>query len=212
MIRDMAIYGAGGFGREVALMVQQINEEKKQWNVIGFFDDLKPAGSEIDGLRIIGTGRELNLWKTPLSVVMSFADPVSRKLAVSKIQNQSIGFPVIMHPACLHGTTLNKFQRGCILTAGCILTTGIELNEFVIINLNTTIGHDVKVGSFSSVMPSVNLSGNVIIDDGVFIGSGSTVLQGLTIGEGAVIGAGAVVTKNIPPQVVAKGVPARWRE
>lgn len=53
------------------------------------------------------------------------------------------------------------------------------------------------------------------IGNGVWIGTGVSVLRGVTIGDGAVIGAGSVVTKNIPPNAIAVGVPAkvkRYRE
>lgn len=49
----------------------------------------------------------------------------------------------------------------------------------------------------------------VRIGSGVWLGAGATVLPGVTIGENAVIGAGSVVTKDVPPNVVAFGVPAR---
>lgn len=40
-MRDIAIYGAGGFGKEVACLLNRINEVNHQWNLIGFFDDIK---------------------------------------------------------------------------------------------------------------------------------------------------------------------------
>ena len=49
----------------------------------------------------------------------------------------------------------------------------------------------------------------VIIEDGVWIGSHVVVLPGVRIGRGAVIGAGSVVTKSIPANAIALGVPAR---
>ncbi len=49
----------------------------------------------------------------------------------------------------------------------------------------------------------------VVIGDGAWIGMRSTILKGVTIGPGAVIGAGSVVTRDIPANAVACGVPAR---
>jgi acetyltransferase-like isoleucine patch superfamily enzyme len=49
----------------------------------------------------------------------------------------------------------------------------------------------------------------IVIGDRVWMGARVTVLKGVTIGAGAVIGAGSVVTSDIPPRVLAAGVPAR---
>lgn len=51
--------------------------------------------------------------------------------------------------------------------------------------------------------------GEVIIGDNVWIGRNVCIMSGVTIGDGAIIAANAVVTKNIPPKVLAAGVPAR---
>jgi acetyltransferase-like isoleucine patch superfamily enzyme len=56
--------------------------------------------------------------------------------------------------------------------------------------------------------------GGVVIEDDVLLGFGVVVLDGVHIGDGAVVGAGSVVTRDIPAQGVAAGVPARligWR-
>ena len=50
---------------------------------------------------------------------------------------------------------------------------------------------------------------SIVIGDDVWLGAGAIVLGGVTIGAGTVVGAGAVVTKSLPPDCVAVGVPAR---
>lgn len=49
----------------------------------------------------------------------------------------------------------------------------------------------------------------IVIGDDVWIGRRAVILPGVTIGRGAIIGAGAVVTKNVPPNAIVAGVPAR---
>jgi acetyltransferase-like isoleucine patch superfamily enzyme len=64
-----------------------------------------------------------------------------------------------------------------------------------------------KVGMYAMHCPFVEKK--VVIKDGAHIGIGAIIMPGVTIGEGAVIGAGSVVTKDIPPYVVAVGIPAK---
>lgn len=55
----------------------------------------------------------------------------------------------------------------------------------------------------------VDLFGQIIIGDNVHIGMGATIMPGVKIGDNCIIGCGAIVTKNIPANSVAVGVPAR---
>lgn len=55
MIKDLAIIGAGGFGREVAWLVERINREEKTWNLKGFIDDQQPIGTKVNQYTVIGT-------------------------------------------------------------------------------------------------------------------------------------------------------------
>lgn len=67
-MKDLAIYGAGGFGREVACLIKRINAVKPTWNLIGFFDDGKEIGTENEYGKILGGIKELNAWNKPLNV------------------------------------------------------------------------------------------------------------------------------------------------
>jgi acetyltransferase-like isoleucine patch superfamily enzyme len=49
----------------------------------------------------------------------------------------------------------------------------------------------------------------IVVNDGAWIGAGAIILSGVTIGENSVVGAGSVVTKDVPPQTVVAGNPAR---
>lgn len=205
---DLAIYGAGGFGRETALMIEQINAACPKWKLLGYFDDGLEKGAEVNGLPVLGGIAEVNTYAQPLSLVVAVADPGQRRKLVETIQNGNLSFPVLAHPSASLGSVTNFFGEGCIITAGCILTTDIVLGDFSIVNLTSTIGHDVKVGSFCSIMPGCNISGNVQIGEATMMGTGARILQNLTIGKSCRIGAGAVVTKTFGDGLTLIGVPA----
>lgn len=208
MVSDLVIYGAGGLGRETALMVQQINARQRQWELLGFFDDGKQKGTRIDGLPVLGGLQDLNATTTPLAVAVAISNPQIRRNIVKQISNSLVRFPVLVHPSAETGSNTNIFEQGTLITAGVILTTGITLGAFVIVNLAATIGHDVHVGAFTAVMPGCRISGNVRIGEEVLLGTGAIILQNLNIGKGSKVGAGAVVIKEVAAGHTVVGVPA----
>ena len=69
--------------------------------------------------------------------------------------------------------------------------------------------HDGGSALFRDELPGINVFGPIKIGNNVFIGSHTILLPNVTIGDNVIIGAGSVVSKSIPSNVVAAGVPAR---
>ena len=104
-----------------------------------------------------------------------------------------------------------------------------HMGDHVYANFNLTVVDDgeCRIGNYVMFAPNVVISTTghpihpdmrdkgaqfslpVVIEDHVWIGSNVTIMPGVTIGENSVIGAGSVVTRDIPANVVASGVPCR---
>ncbi|MCJ7933006.1 MAG: NeuD/PglB/VioB family sugar acetyltransferase [Chryseobacterium sp.] len=207
-MNKIAIVGAGGFGREVKMLIDNINEVNKQFEIIGFYDD-KEYPSDINGIPYLGKIEKLNEVDYPLNVTVSIGDPKTKKKIIENITNNNIGFPNLIHPSVILGRDNVKIGKGNIICAGVIITIDIEIEDFVILNLSCTVGHDTKIKKYSSFMPSVNISGEVLINDSVYVGTGAKIINLLEIGENTVIGAGAVVSKSLPANCTAVGIPAK---
>lgn len=209
-MKDIAIFGAGGFGREVLTLINDINKVEKLWNIVGFFDDRYKKGDIINGITVLGTTQDLNTWNKEISVVVAIGNPIVRKKIINKINNQHVDYPTIIHPTVLIGDpNYVTIGKGCIICANNIITTNIKIGDFVILNLACTTGHDTIIGNYAAFMPTCNISGEVKINDCVYCGTGVKIINQIEIGENSVIGAGAVVTSSQPDNCTIVGVPAK---
>jgi len=209
-MKKIAIIGAGGFGREVHMLIEQINNIENKYDFIGYFDDGIEKGTLINGYPILGRISEINNIDFNLEVVSAIGEPAIKEKLIDSIENSFISFPILIHPnACIGNNKFVQIGEGCIITAGVIITVNINIGRHVILNLATTIGHDTNIGDYSSFMPNTNISGEVIINKCVYVGTGAKVINQLEIGEYSIIGAGAVVAKSLPANCTAVGIPAK---
>lgn len=209
-MKDIAIFGVGGFGREVLTLIQDINKVEPTWNVIGFFDDGYEIGYETHGLKNLGGTKELSEWKTPLAVTIAIGTPRIKKAILNNIHNDLIEYPTLIHPSVIIGDKdYVKIGKGCIICAYTVITCDIEVGDFVILNLACTLGHDTVVKDHCAFMPTCNISGEVEIGEGVYCGTGVKIINQTSIGENTIVGAGAVVVKPLPANCTAVGAPAK---
>lgn len=209
-MKKIAILGTGGFAREIVPIIKDINKLAPAYDFIGFVDGALEKGTIVNGYPVIGSDDEVNATNEPLSLVLAFGEPNLKKKVYSKFNNPLIDFPTIIHPSVWIGDRdFVKVGKGCIICAGNMITTNVELSDFITLNLGCTVGHDTKIGAFSSFMPSVNISGEVNIGEGVYVGTGAKIINQLEIGEHTIVGAGAVVSKSLPSNCTAVGVPAK---
>lgn len=209
MMKNIVIIGAGGFGREVKTLIDSINNQTPTYRFLGFYDDGFKKGQIINGCPVLGGILDINVINIQCSVVIAVGDPQTKQGLYEKIKNSNVDFPNIIHPNVLLSDDFVEIGMGNIICASCIITCNINIKDFVILNLMCTIGHDTIISSFSSFMPSVNISGDVLIHEKVYVGTGAKIINQLEIGANTIVGAGAVVSKSLPENCTAVGIPAK---
>lgn len=208
-MKKTVIFGAGGFGREVKMLLDQINLTKNEFNFIGYYDDGIEKGTQINNHQVLGNLVELSKIEDEINVIIAIASPEIKIKIVSALNKSNFKFPTIIHPNVLIGSESVKIGKGSIICAGCIVTCNIEIDDFVILNLCCTVGHDTIIKSYCSFMPSVNISGEVLINENVYVGTGAKIINQLEVGKNTIVGAGAVVSKSLPEKCTAVGIPAK---
>ena len=148
----IAIYGAGGFGREVFCLIQKINAVSPQWDVIGFFDDGKPKGAPVGRYgQVLGGMAEVNAWPEPLAVSMGKGNIVQRGSAFSC--DVKMG-------------DFNVFNGGTVLGHDVVLGSYNVLMPAVRISGSTTVGDANFFGISSIVLQGLKIGTGVTLSAG----------------------------------------------
>jgi sugar O-acyltransferase (sialic acid O-acetyltransferase NeuD family) len=205
-MKKIVIVGAGGFGREVEMLIEQINSVVPEWEFLGFLDDGLQEGTIVGSARVLGSIVKLKELEG-VYVVLAIGDPITKVKIINKLPKEQ-RYATLIHPNVLVGKRV-AIGQGSIICAGTIITTDIKIGQHVILNLACTVGHDTEIGDFCSFMPSINISGEVVIEKNVYVGTGAKIVNQLTIGMETIIGAGAVVSKSLPSRCTAVGIPAK---
>ena len=209
-MKDIAIFGAGGFGSEVACLIKQINKENPEWNIIGFFDDNPNLqGTRNEYGEVLGGLDTLKKYDQELAIAIAIGNPSIVRKVVDEINNDKVWFPNLVAPDAVIMDDAN-YSIGCgnIICSKCWISCNVHFGDFNILNVGCIIGHDVKFGDYNSLMPSVNISGEVIVGEENYFGVASVVLQQKKIGCKTVIGGNSMIIKNTKDGKTYMGNPA----
>ena len=115
--------------------------------------------------------------------------------------------------------TFVEIQKGAKIGIQCKISSHTFICEGVTIEDNVFVGHNVTF--INDLYPRATAADGraktegdwvcipTVVKQGASIGSSATLLSGITVGENAIVGAGSVVTKDVPPNTIVAGNPAR---
>jgi len=204
MNKRLAIIGSSALGRQIAHQVSMLDSA---FEVVGFFDDFKPAGGDVLGpvdtvLQKYAEGcfdcLSIGVGYLAMDFRAACAEQFAGRIPLARIE--------------LPGTFIDptvEIEEGSVILTGTMLDQDVKIGRNCFFSLGCSISHESVIGANTYCAPRVTVCGRCNIGRNVFLGAGCIVRDGIIITDGVVIGAGAVVVKDILAQGVYIGCPAR---
>jgi sugar O-acyltransferase (sialic acid O-acetyltransferase NeuD family) len=201
-----------GGGNHVTYCLDII-EKQGLYEVVGITDPYIPIGTEIQGYPVIGKQEDLKELIEKYNIdagIVTIGDNWIRKIVKEKVVEIVPDFQFVsaIHPSVVLGSNVSIGQ-GTVMMAGCIVSPNTTIGEFCFFATGAILEHDSIMHDFASLSAGSMTGGKVEIGEGAAITLSVTLFDRIKIGKHSVIGSGSLVTKDIPDNVLAYGVPAK---
>lgn len=206
----VVIIGAGGHAREVAEILRHQAREGAGPRLLGFVvDDPENHGAEVGGLPVLGDWSWFDAADPAgLSVICAVGLPQARKRLTERASARRLPFASAVSPLAYLSREAEVGQ-GAMVFPHSFVSAGSSIGDHAVVNVGASVSHGARVGRYGTLGPGARLAGNVSVGEGCYLGICSSVIERVTIGGWATVGGGACVTRDLPGDVTAVGLPAR---
>jgi len=200
------VYGAS----QHAKIVIETIKRQGQYAIVGLLDD-DPAkkGRELLGYQILGGQERLGGLQTAgvRRCFVAIGNNKARRQKCEDLLSKGFELVSVIDPTAI---VLSRVSvgPGTLILAQSYVGVDVTLGQACILSMNCLVGHDCILGDYAHLTPGVRFGGNVNVGEESFVGLGAVAIPGVHIGRRVTVGAGAAVTRDLPDDVVAVGVPA----
>jgi sugar O-acyltransferase (sialic acid O-acetyltransferase NeuD family) len=211
-MKDIVIYGAGGLGKEIVWLIENINHEKRKWNILGFLVDdeyIEQYKSIVRGFAVFPANEWLNTYHSEIYVICGIGKSSIRKKIYDKLSKFShVRFATLIDPTVRVDSTVS-IGEGTIVCRNCTITVDTIIGRGVLMNTGASVGHDSEIGDYCTLLTNSIIAGHTNVGKCCEIGSGAFVLQGKSIVSNTVIAPLSSILKDITESGTYVGNPAR---
>ena len=212
-MQKIILLGSGGNSAEILDVLHALNRHHHQpkYECVGILDDAEEKwGTKLSDVPILG----------PLSSAGDYPDcqfingigspsTFRRKADIlHRVAIPSDRYETIIHPTAYVSPTV-KLGDGVVIFPNVTITSNVTIGNQVIILSGTVLNHDDVIGDYTCIASGVCVSGAVTVGPSCYLGCNASLIQNITIGEGSLVGIGAVVLRDVRPNTVVVGNPAR---
>lgn len=204
----LAIYGAGGLGKEILVLATQINAFQNRWERISFIDD-SLGKDNIENIEMYSFIEFVSKFECKdAEVCIALGEPIIREKLEKKVEDSGYSLATLIHPSVFIPQN-TRIGVGTVICVGSFISCNVEIGKNALIQPHVNVGHDCIIHDNVILSGFVNLSGACTVGERTYIGLSVCVKEKTTIGSDTIIGMGSVVSRDIPNNVIALGNPAR---
>lgn len=207
---DIVIAGAGGCGREVFEMAQEVFPAD-QYRIKGFLSDV---GDELDDFpelkeRFPVIGKIIDYEVQPQDrFLLAIGSPEGRKLVAERLLARGAEFLTLVHPtACVFPSA--SLGSGVIVYPFATVSAYVQVQDFCLLNAYAACGHDAVIGKFSVLCPQSLVLGNAVLGEECFIATHATVAPKKQMGNRVVVSANSSALRDAEDDAFILGVPGK---
>jgi sugar O-acyltransferase (sialic acid O-acetyltransferase NeuD family) len=207
---DVAIIGAGGFGREVLQYSRDAVAVGWPHRVVGFIDDRSDVLHQFDvSVPVVGGLADVGRVGAQ-AFIIAIGDPILRRRVADVVDEIGGVLVSLIHPTAYVSPTA-QIGSGTLLCPYTLIAANSTLGSNVAVNVFASVGHDARVGEHCVISSYSAVTGAVSLGSESFLGTHCTITPGRTIGRRSKVSAGSTVTRDAPAGSLLVGNPAKGR-
>jgi len=199
--KSVYVIGSGGHAKVVTSVLRALGH----CVAAVFDDDSNRWGQSLCETLILGPVERIKDHPRRPAVI-AIGNNAQRRIMVDRLPD--LDWITVIHPSA-HVDPSVRLGHGTVVMAGTVIQVDSVLGDHAIVNTAVSVDHDCILGDFTHIAPGSHLAGGVTVAEGAMVGIGAVVAPGVTIGPWPLVGAQAAVVRDLPPRVVAAGVPAQ---
>lgn len=202
---ELIIIGAGGFGREVHVMLDEVfpsNGYKFKGFLADETNDLAAALGPT-----VGSPEDYQP-KPNDRFILAVGYMDARKRLTNMLEKRGAVFAQFIHPRAYIAKNA-QIGSGAVIFPFAVVSNAAHVGDHVHMNYYASVGHDTKVGKYCLLAPYATMNGFSSIADSVYLSTHSTIVVNKHVSENVKVSANSTVQQAVPPNSFVFGVPGR---